>query len=253
MTKCACTKKTISVEDILKQASEADSCLMKNSKTCRSVDFTTLCGKLLAGNECSYCYVQTARSHGFNAKKYYTEIHYNGEILRMTKTTINKLNAGGGLRTFSFADYLPWMDSDIIPMAKDAKMKGLKLKAITKVPAFVKKFHNLFDIIHVSVDNLGEGVNWETAKALREEFPNVLIRSVIVKNEDVEALSWTDILTLNHGNNGYKNYSQGKQNKADAKDITAKYANKVCCQTGKCHTCPVKCGQAVVEARKAGN
>lgn len=211
-----------------------------NSKTIRSLDLSTECPKRRAGNPCSYCYVETARKQGFRAKKVYDRIPYNNEILRLRQSTIDKLNAIGGLRIFSFGDYIEWMDEDLMQVFKDAKERGLKLKAITKVPEFVEKFHDYVDIINVSVDNLGEGMDWDTAKELKRKYPNVKIRCAIMKDEDLDALEWVDIITFNHANNGYKFYS-----KEEVQKFGEQYPNKVCCLTGKCETCEIKCGATV--------
>ncbi len=227
----------IELQEISTRVEEGKSCVCSNQKTYKSLDLTSICPKLLAGDPCKYCYVQTSREEGFNAKIVYGRITYNGEISRMNQATITKLNECGGLRVFSFADYYSWMDDDLEKIVADAKKRGLKLKAITKQAQFVHKFWKDFDVIHVSVDNIGDGMAWETAKNLREMYPTVLVRSVITKDEDIQALAWTDILTLNHGNNGFKNYS-----KKNNDQLSQVFPGKVCCSTGKCQTCKVKCG-----------
>lgn len=228
----------ITVEELLSIISKSTSPIMRNEKTYRSVDFTTICPKLLAGNACKYCYVQNARKKNWNAKKYHTRIRYNGEILRMEQSTIEKMNAMGGIRLFSFADYYSWMDEDLKAFFEDCQKVGLLVKAITKQPQFIYKFAQYCHIIHVSVDNIGDGIDWELAKNLRKIYPNVLIRSVITRENDFQCLEWTDILTLNHGQNGFHNFTS-KQRKFYAD----KYTGKVCCETGHCETCQIRCGE----------
>lgn len=164
-------------------------------------------------------------------------IPYNGEIKRLAKSSIIKLNNCGGLRLFSFGDYLPEMDGDIYAAIKDAQEVGLQLKVITKQVDFIPKFYRYMRVINVSVDSLGEGVAHETAQNLRRSYPNVLIRAVIMKDSDLEDLAWADIFNFNHVHNQYKYYSP-KQIKEYAK----KFPNKVCCETGRCETCSIKCG-----------
>lgn len=212
--------------------------LHNNIKTYRSMDFSTNCPKRRAGNPCSYCYVETARKQDFRGKTVVDYIPYNGEIKRLKKTTIDKLNRCGGLRLFSFGDYMPEMDEDIFAAIKDAQEVGLHLKAITKQVDFVPKFYRYMRVINVSVDALGEGVSHEIAKNLRDTYPNVLVRAAIMKEEDIWELNWSDIFTFNHAHNGYQYFSP-KQIKEYAK----MFPGKVCCETGRCETCVIKCGQ----------
>lgn len=213
------------------------SCISYNGKTLRSVDFCSVCPKQVAGKECIYCYVQAARKSGYHAKKVYDCVHYHGEIGRMRDATIQRLNACGGLRLFAFSDYFPWMDQDIELLCDDADARGLHLKAITKQPTFVYKWHSRMRVINVSVDNVGCGVDWDTAKELRKRYPNVLIRATIMREEDLEALDFVDILTFNHACNGFKLFS------SDEKHSIARSSSKqVCCLTGRCEDCEVKCG-----------
>lgn len=132
---------------------------------------------------------------------------------------------------------MPEMDEDIFAAIKDAQEVGLHLKAITKQVDFVPKFYRYMRVINVSVDALGEGVNHETAKNLRDTYPNVLVRAAIMKEEDIWELNWSDIFTFNHARNGYQYFSP-KQIKEYAK----MFPGKVCCETGRCETCVIKCG-----------
>lgn len=221
-------------------------CLMKNVKTFRSLDFTTVCPKLQAGNPCPYCYVECARKAGFNAKIKYDRLAYTGEIARMKKATVQKLNRTGGLRVFSFADYYSWMDKELMQVVADAKKVGLKLKAVTKQPQFVHKFWKYFNVIHVSIDAIGHGVNWETAQKLREMYPNVLIRSVVLDESEIENLTQvSDIITLNHGQNPFQKFGPGER-----QELAEKLPGRICGASESCLDCQVKCGQAIVENKK---
>lgn len=214
--------------------------ICKNSKTYRSLDLSTLCPKLRAGNPCPYCYVQTARRIGCNAKKEYDRIPYRGEILRMKPETIARLNRCGGLRLFSFGDYMTWMDEDLFRIIEDAQKAGLYLKAITKQSLFVERFAKHMRVVNVSVDSIGHGMDHEVAKNLRRRYDNVFVRAAILYPEDIHKLAWADIFTLNHGPNGF--YHFGKQEK---KMLEEKYHDKLCCITGKCETCGIKCSPGV--------
>jgi hypothetical protein len=241
----------ISYDDVKIQMQDAidneifcsECCDMKNSKTYYSFDLTTICTKILTGNQCEYCYVKNSRDKGFNAKKLHSRISYQHEILGFSEAKINKLNEMGGYRFFSFADYHTWMDADIKLAIEDAKKVGLKLKAITKQLEFVDKFHSDFNIIHISIDAIENGIDWETAKQYREMYPNVLIRSVVLEPEQIEELAEiSDILTLNHGANSFHKFLPVEKAK-----YQAQYADKMCCTTGKCETCQIKCGESKVK------
>lgn len=230
---------TSTTEDTMPESSKnpCKSCVSANSKTIKSVDFDTSCPKREAGNPCKYCYVETARRQNFNAKHVYST-DYAGEIEKLTSGMIEKLNSCGGIRLFSFGDYQSKDDANLRAFFDACHERGLKVKAITKVPAFVHKYHADCAVINVSVDAIGDGVDHEEAEGLRAAYPNVRIRAVVTEDADLENLpANTDILTFNHGNNGFHNYRH-----AEVAEKALQFPGKVCCQTGKCLTCSVKCG-----------
>lgn len=215
-----------------------------NSKTVKSVDMSTICPKRRNGNECVYCYVKSARDIGFNAKKEHDYIPYNDDILRLSQKKVDILNAIGGIRFFSFGDYMVEHDSEIALALDHCTHKGLKAKAITKVPEFAIKYasHPAISVINISIDNVGHGVSWELACDLRIWLPNIKVRCVVLNDADVEAMeSITDVFTFNHASNivklGYKLYK-----KADLVEWNEKLDGRVCCVTGSCVTCKLKCG-----------
>lgn len=208
-----------------------------NLKTYRSFDLSTNCPRRQAGNPCSYCYVESARNGGARAKKVIDRINYNNEVLKLKQPTIDKLNLCGGLRMFSFGDYMQWMDEDIHTLVQDARQRGLMLKAITKQTEFVDKFHSYIDIINLSTDALGEGVAYNIARQYRDKYSNVKVRCAIMHPSDIKTLSWTDIYTFNHSNNGYYKFS-----KKDIAKYSSRYPNKVCCTESNCISCNIKCG-----------
>ncbi len=225
------------------------SCVSKNSKTEYSVDFTSNCPKRREGKPCSYCYVECARNMGFNAKKVFDYVPYNNEISRFTQKKISMLNAAGGIRLFSFGDYMPEHYNDVLQFLDDCEIQGLKVKVITKVIDFVVKFHDhpAIKVINISIDNVGDGVGWYVAGAFKK-YSKVRVRCVVLKDEDVDAFTdcrvgnLVDVFTFNHGRGlkklGYKMYS-----KKDVKEWNKKLNGKVCCSTGKCATCNLKCAQ----------
>jgi len=217
-----------------------------NIKTIRSVDFTTNCPKRREGRSCAYCYVEVARNMNFNAKKVIEHTPYKHELLRYDKDKIRLLNGMGGIRLFSFGDYMPEHDKDIKAFLDDAHKVGLKVKVITKVPEFVEKYanHPAMNVIHVSVDTIGDGMNHETAKALKKKYGNVMIRTVILKPEDLkhEIMQDVDVYTFNHGR-GLKKYGFKMYSKKEVAQMAKEIPGKVCCATGKCVSCDIKCGE----------
>ena len=218
-------------------------CIDANQKTYRSFDLTTICPKKKANNPCPYCYVEASRKIGFNAKALFDRRVYSGEVCRMRQVTIDKLNRMGGIRMFSFGDYEPWMDMDITRFLHDCENRKLDVKAITKQPEFIQRFHHspALKVINVSTDFIGHGVPWKIAIQLRCSYDKVRIRSVITSPiEPIQATIYNiDVLTFNHGHNGYHNFK-----KEDIQKMS-KYTSmkgKICCLTSKCETCETKCG-----------
>lgn len=219
-------------------------CISDNSKTIHSVDFTTDCPKRREGKPCKYCYVESARDRKYNAKAVYNAT-YQGEIKKFTSSKIAKLNAVGGLRLFSFGDYMPEHEADCRAFLDDALTMGLKVKAITKQPAFVETFadHPAMAVTHVSIDNVGDGMAWSTAAELKAKHSKVLIRSAVMVKEDLEALPVCDIYTFNHAplkaKHGYSSFN-GKHRALFNSEGVAK--GKTCCVSSSCTTCELKCG-----------
>jgi hypothetical protein len=218
----------------------------KNQKTEYSIDFTTLCPRVRAGHPCSYCYVETSRRNGdLLAKTVIDYTPYDGFVKRMRSDTIRRLNRVGGIRLFSFSDYMPSHRKDIQAFLDDSAKAGLFVKAITKQLEFVDLFHDhpAMRLVHISIDNLAQGgspITFAKARAYRKRYPKVMIRAVVLDHEDLElfgSYDWVDILTLNHGGNGFRPFRN-----AEKKRIAKQYPGRVCCATGVCKTCRVRCG-----------
>lgn len=222
--------------------------IQKNAKTIESFDCSTNCPKRVAGRPCSYCYVEASRAIGYNAKKICSACTYNHEVLRFRREKIDKLNSVGGIRMFSFGDYMPQFDDMIESFLDDCLKVGLKVKVITKQTAFIDKFglHPAINVINISVDNVGDGVPWDIAKEYREVFPKVRIRSAIMRDSDVEALAFSDVFTFNHAS-GLKKYDYKKYRKAEVQAWNEKLEGKVCCASGGCKNCSLKCAVETIQ------
>jgi hypothetical protein len=131
---------------------------------------------------------------------------------------------------------MDWMDNDLDQIINDADQVGLTLKAITKQPDFAEKYASRIKTINVSVDSLGFGVPWDIAKNLREKFSNVFVRAAIMSPEDIDRLNWVDIITLNHGQNKFYHFP-----KKEKEELAMLYPDKLCCRTGHCWDCRIKC------------
>jgi hypothetical protein len=183
---------------------------------------------------CSYCYVEQSRrvavdafNRGKNitdviaakAKPIYETTPYRDAILKWTDEKIADLNARGGLRLFSFGDYVrEWHYDNVKLLLKHAKMRGLAVKAITKVPAFVEDFAHTGITINVSVDNeplgIEGGMDWDEALRLKRDY-GAKVRTVAMNLNDfiyLATLRWKgvdrfmDVITPYH----HEDHTKGK-------------------------------------------
>lgn len=230
--------------------------LHTNSKTGLSVDFTTLCGPARLGRPCVYCYVAVARANHCNAKEVIDHVPYNGFVRDFSPGRIASLNALGGLRLFSHADYLPELEDDVSRFLDDCTSMGLWAKAITKVEDFVKRFHayQALRVIHVSVDNLKGSrtgrspITHSWARRLRERYAKLLVRAVVLNYVDLDyfgACPWVDILTLNHvivPKHVQRGHDFHLFTNKERQDIGKVFPGRVCGVNHRCARCSLRCG-----------
>lgn len=172
------------------------------------------------------------------AKKRVNYVAYNGHILNWNQDRINKLNSHYGLRMYSFSDFHPAFVLENMQMITDASVRGLKMLGYTKDTDFVEIFAPSGMNINVSTfgfetggnvyENNIIGAEWEKAKALREQYPNVGITFVATNDTLVNwALEqdWIDVVIPHHlvrtGAEvakafGYTNYTSES---SDTKDV----------------------------------
>ena len=145
------------------------------------------------------------------AKKRVNYVAYNGHILGWKQDRINKLNSHYGLRMYSFSDFHPAFVLENMQMITDASVRGLKMLGYTKDTDFVDIFAPSGMNINVSTFGFESGGNvyenniigaeWEKAKALREQYPNVGITFVATNDTLVDwALDqdWIDVVIPYH-------------------------------------------------------
>ena len=161
--------------------------IFKSAKTIMTADFSTVCPKHLGGRACSYCYVDDARNLRCNAKLMFAYAKYDDQLSKLKPSMIALLNSVGGIRLFSFGDYVEGprpaemedtdnraeanaitkydtkdlgqgsgMDDDIQAFLDSCIKYGLLCKVITKVPSFIHKYHDhpAISIINISIDNI---------------------------------------------------------------------------------------------------
>jgi len=226
------------------------SCISENQKTIRSFDTTTRCKRVREGNPCAYCYVVSARNIGCRGKIEADYLPYTGEVLRMGKDLVKKLNKVGGIRVFSFGDYMPEHAEDIKRFLDDCSKRKLHVKVITKETSFIRDFHNhpAIKVIHLSVDGLQgdigrSPITLRNAQKYRAKYEKVLIRAVCLNDSEIDTFGrkpTVDIITLNHGkklsvaNTYYKH--------EDVVKTAVKFPDKVCCASKNCENCKIRCG-----------
>ena len=145
------------------------------------------------------------------AKKRINYVAYNGHILNWKQDRINKLNSHYGLRMYSFSDFHPAFVLENMQMITDASVRGLKMLGYTKDTDFVEIFAPSGMNINVSTFGFESGGNvyennligaeWEKAKALRAQYPNVGVTFVATNDTLVEwalAQDWIDVVIPYH-------------------------------------------------------
>ena len=182
------------------------------------------------------------------AKKRVSYVAYDGHILKWKQNRIDKLNSHYGLRMYSFSDFHPAFVLENMQMITDAAVRGLKVLGYTKDTDFVEIFAPSGMNINISTfgfesggnvyENNIIGANWEKAKALREQNPNVGITFVATSDSMVEwALEqdWVDVVIPYHlvrtgeavaNAFDYKNFtneSSDTKDKGWSKDNDSKY------------------------------
>lgn len=145
------------------------------------------------------------------AKKRVNYLAYNGHILKWKQDRINKLNSHYGLRMYSFSYFHPAFTLENMQMITDASVRGLKMLGYTKDTDFVEIFAPSGMNINISTfgfvkdgviaENNLIGAEWQRAKELREQYPNVGITFVATDDTLVDwALNqdWIDVVIPFH-------------------------------------------------------
>jgi len=230
---------------------------------------------------CSYCYVEQNRRQAVilhnegaartridyeKVKTMLTAIPYvdylikkkkNGEFV-FSDEKVAEANQRGGLRMFSFSDYIKSAHrAQIELLLEHAKERGLSIKAITKRPEFVEDFAHTGITINMSIDEEGTGMDQSIAFALQKKYPNAHVRTVAKNPADFARLGEEKkigIITLFHGTKeqtppGFENMSYKSKSVKDILEKNPEYRNKTCClNEAKCFNgkkdtqCVANCG-----------
>lgn len=229
---------------------------------------------LAAGVEapCSYCYVEGARRKAIAfhqagmgiegihaasmAKQIFTTVPYRDAILRWSDKRIKEINQRGGLRLFSFSDYIREAHrAEVDKLLRDAAARGLSIKAITKNPQFVEDFADTGITINLSIDSDRKGkfgVPWDQAAKLKKKHPNVKVRTVAVNMDEVRFFAelehkgiedFVDVITPYHHEGegdvpeGYQDMAYGKKDGKELQRYVTEndLEKRFCCLVGgKC-------------------
>lgn len=83
---------------------------------------------------------------------------YKREVLKFSQKQVDRINSYGGLRIFSFSDFEAIHLIDLVQVITDCSVKGIKIQAYTKVPAFAKLASKTGIKINRSLIPLGNGL-----------------------------------------------------------------------------------------------
>ena len=96
---------------------------------------------------------------------------YKRELLKYTPAQVKHINDLGGLRVFSYSDFEAVNLLDLVQIIQDAAVKGIKIQAYTKVPAFAKVVRNTGIKLNRSLIAHGTGVRYENGQAVLDLDP----------------------------------------------------------------------------------
>ena len=90
--------------------------------------------------------------------------------------TVEDVNAIGGMRTFSWSDFMLEHTIDFMQIIADASAKGLMKMSYTKIPDYVNIFGRTNEMINMSIIGEPKGVDKNGQIAIREDesFPNAM-------------------------------------------------------------------------------
>ena len=101
------------------------------------------------------------------------EAEYDRQILNYSEEAVEKINAAGGLRIYSFSDFEEFHLIDVVQAIQDCAAMGIKIQGYTKVPSFARLILNTGAKLNLSLIPKGKnGYHYENGKIVLD-FDNV--------------------------------------------------------------------------------
>lgn len=119
----------------------------KAEKTVGALNLNSACPMFMIGSHGCYfdgCYV-TGMGMGGNTITFYNRAAYTGELLQLSQEDIDLLNSVGGLRLNGQGDLTDRQFGQLRDIVEHAKMRGLKLKVITKQDDTLRMIQRIAD------------------------------------------------------------------------------------------------------------
>lgn len=214
-----------------------------NAKTLVSLDVDNCCPKAEAGNMCAYCYRRDLQRRG----RLKEQTYHNGTFSYSDRENLTafclevrriapKLRS---IRTFSFSDYRPEHGTFWRAVWATIRKAGLRVHVITKQFAHVAYIAPNVDCVNVSIDSLEAG-NWVPAELARRAHDNVIVRCVVLNENDHGIVKNADLITVYHGMR-IDDVETYRTTATTHKKLCAKVQKEektaTCCITGVCMTC----------------
>ena len=146
-----------------------------------------------------------------SAKNVLRYVPYTDELKTLSQEQKDFINGMGGLRMHSSNDFRIDYVLDYFQFMADMEVNGMMGHTYTKSPEFVRIFGNSGYKINMSIaayedsrgihPNADEGFDWNTAKELREKFPNAGVMLMATSDNQVQMAldsDWIDMFIPFH-------------------------------------------------------
>lgn len=214
-----------------------------NAKTGVSLDVDNTCPKADAGNMCKYCYRKDLQRCGRLKDKVYHDGALNEHTLTHLREFCHKVREAApklrSIRTFSLSDFRPEHGAFWRMIWRTIRKAGLRVHVITKQIRHVAWITHHVDCVNVSIDSL-EPETHHAAQELRRHYPNVIVRTVVLNENDHGTVPAADLITVYHGMR-IPDVETYRTTATTHKKLCAKVQKEertaTCCITGHCDTC----------------
>jgi hypothetical protein len=214
-----------------------------NGKTGVSLDVDNTCPKADSGNMCKYCYRKDLLRCGRLKDTVYHDGAVSETMLQTLREFCGKVRAAApklrSIRTFSLSDYRPEHGAFWQAVWRAIRKAGLRVHVITKQFTHVADIAPHVDCVNVSIDSLEAG-NWVPAELARRAHDNVIVRCVVLNENDHGIVKNADLITVYHGMK-IGDVETYRTTATTHKKLCAKVQKEektaTCCITGHCDTC----------------